>query len=72
MHSNFADRPQSGPYLFRYNFKCAAKRPSMYRVSMTMAAVRPHRFFSKLFIPWKGRGEEGPRGLSVNTDGVAD
>jgi hypothetical protein len=31
MPSNFADRPQSGPYLFRYNFKSAAKRPSIYR-----------------------------------------
>jgi hypothetical protein len=44
MHSNFADRPQSGPYLFRYNFKSAAKRPFMYRISMIMAAIRPHRF----------------------------
>jgi hypothetical protein len=53
MPSNFADRPQSGPYLFRYNFKFAAKRPSMYRVSMTMAAIRPHRYYlTSLCINW--------------------
>jgi hypothetical protein len=29
-------------------------------------------FLSKHCFPRKGRGEEGPRGLSVDTDGVAD
>ncbi|KAH0810911.1 hypothetical protein GEV33_011880 [Tenebrio molitor] len=31
LESKFADRPQSGPYLYRYNFNSAAILPSMYR-----------------------------------------